>query len=138
MTDTDVRFAETLKKQGHSLTHARHEVFKALENKEPMTMHDLIKGLPSIDRASIYRTIALFEKLGIVQRLQIGWKYKLELADTFNYHHHHLSCRRCGSIISLREDSMLEANLNSLAAEYGYRDLSHQLEVTGICKNCQE
>lgn len=137
MTEVSELFVKTLKKNGYSVTSARKAIFNALDKEEPQTMREVVAGLPRVDKASIYRTIALFENLGVVQRLQIGWKYKLELSDTFSYHHHHLTCRNCGTVVSLREDPMLEASLKSLAGEYGYKDLSHQLEISGLCQNCQ-
>lgn len=138
MTEANELLAKTLKQHGYSVTTVRKAVFSTLDKKEPQTMNKIVRALPIVDRASVYRTIALFEKLGIVQRLQMGWKYKLELSDIFSYHHHHLTCRECGTIVSLREDRTLEATLQSLAAEYGYSNLSHQFEVTGMCKSCQK
>lgn len=126
-----------LRNNGYSTTEARLSVFKTLEKHEPQTMADIIDSLPGIDRASVYRTIALFERLGIVRRLQIGWKYKLELSEDFNYHHHHISCTNCGSIFPIREDKDLEATIISLAREYGFKPQDHQLEIQGICAKCQ-
>jgi len=128
---------QTLKRQGYSLTSSRQKVFEALEHHEPQTMHELIVACPAIDRASVYRTIALFEKLGIIQRLQIGWKYKLELSDAFSHHHHHLSCIRCGTVVPLPEDKLLEKKLHSLAIAQGFSPQDHQLEIRGLCSACQ-
>src|ERR1700733_372533 len=95
----------TLKAHHQSLTKSRLLIFTALEDKEPQTMHEIVAACQGqVDRASVYRTIALFERLGIVLRLQIGWKYKLELSDDFHHHHHHLTCRQCGKTIPLPED----------------------------------
>src|SRR2546421_5552224 len=89
-----------------------------------------------VDRASIYRTIALFERLGIVQRLQIGWKYKLELSDAFHHHHHHLTCSNCGKVIPFEEDTALEKRLHVLANSKNFTMQGHQLEIQGLCQNC--
>lgn len=130
---------EKLRENGYSITSARREVFKALESQEPLSMNELVKRVAkSIDRASVYRTITLFEQLGIVQRLQIGWKYKLELTDIYSYHHHHVSCTNCGLVAPLREDKTLEAAMTSLANEYGFTPTSHQIEIQGLCRNCQQ
>lgn len=132
-------FEGKLRESGYSITAARREVFKALERQEPMSMNELVKKVASsIDRASVYRTVTLFEQLGIVQRLQIGWKYKLELTDVYSYHHHHISCTNCGVVAPLREDRTLEAAITSLATEYGFTPTSHQIEIQGLCRNCQE
>src|SRR6185503_6128377 len=109
MNVSELQLRQHLKQHGFSYTAARKLVFDALHNREAMSMAELVKACAAeLDRATVYRTIDLFEKLGIVDRLQIGWKYKLELTDTFADHHHHLTCSNCGIIIALSEDSVLE------------------------------
>lgn len=127
-----------IKKQGYSLTQQRQFVFDLLINQEPLTMSELIsKTKNKIDRASVYRIIDLFEKLGIVQRLNIGWKYKIELSDKFADHHHHLSCQRCGRVIPINEKS-LENFINQLVKQYNFSARSHQIEIQGLCGTCKE
>jgi Fur family ferric uptake transcriptional regulator len=129
----------TLKQHGQSLTRARQFIFAALMDKEPQTMREVVSACGGqVDRASVYRTIALFERTGIVQRLQIGWKYKLELSDAFHRHHHHLTCRRCGRTLPLPEDEALEKRLKSLADSQNFIMQGHQLEIHGLCKNCSK
>jgi Fur family ferric uptake transcriptional regulator len=136
-----VQKAQTLKEllqlHGHSYTKQRQAVFKALLGQEAMNMNELnILLAGQLDRVSVYRTIALFEQLGIVQRLNNGWKYKLELTDVFNEHHHHLSCIKCGKIISLNEDS-LEEFITNLSSAQGFKPTKHQVEIQGYCRECQ-
>lgn len=100
-------------------------------------MRELAERCHGVDRASMYRTVALFERLGIVQRLQAGWKYKLELSDTFHEHHHHATCQRCGQVTPLPEDPKLETYLRHLAAAHRLTLQSHQLELSGLCPGCQ-
>ncbi len=139
MSNEQKMFIAALKNSRNSVTKTRSLVFIALLEKEPQSMGELYQTLKNkLDRASLYRTIDLFERLGIVQRLQIGWKYKIELSDTYNYHHHHISCGRCSMTIPVREDLTLEAGIKSLAMEYGFSGISHQLEIRGICQNCQK
>lgn len=131
------RLRNALKQHGYSATKTRERVFQALQNQEPQTMHAVIADCqPTVDRASVYRTIALFERLGIVQRLQIGWKYKLELSGGFHHHHHHLSCLRCGKVVALREDDQLEARFVQLAQAQHFHIQDHQLEIRGLCQKC--
>lgn len=120
-----------------SLTRSRQVIFFALQDKEPQTMHEVILACKGeVDRASVYRTIALFERMGIVQRLQIGFKYKLELSDSFHHHHHHLTCNNCGKTIKLPEDDQLEERLDTLAKSQNFKMQGHQLEIQGRCENC--
>lgn len=125
-----------LQQAGQSLTKPRLAVFTALQGREPQTMRQLIATCPGIDRASVYRTVTLFESLGIIQRLQIGWKYKLELSDTFSRHHHHMTCLSCGQVISFDESPELETQLRWAAASNHFKIQSHQLEIQGLCARC--
>jgi len=129
----------TLKEHEQSLTRARRIIFGVLQDQEPQTMRDITAACAGrVDRASVYRTISLFERLGIVQRLQIGWKYKLELSDAFHRHHHHLTCRQCGRTFALPEDNDLEQRLKLLAHRQNFQMQGHQLEIQGLCQNCQK
>jgi Fur family transcriptional regulator, ferric uptake regulator len=130
------RFKVLLKDHGQSLTAARMAVFTALLGQEPMAMHTLVRRAAGIDRASVYRAVALFERLGIVQRLNTGWKYKLELSDKFADHHHHMTCTQCGATIAINEDE-LEQLLGRLAEAYGFTPTAHQLEIQGLCRSCR-
>lgn len=127
-----------LKAERLSLTQPRRLIYQRLSRSEPLTMHELIAALPAVDRASIYRTVALFEQLGIVQRLQIGWKYKLELSNEYQEHHHHLTCVHCGRTQPLPEDSQIELRLAALARAQGFEPQDHQLEVRGLCEQCRK
>lgn len=99
-------------------------------------MRQLVTSLPDIDRASIYRTVDLFVRLGIVDRLQFGWKYKLELSDTFSHHHHHMTCTSCHAVLAISENDALESLLRELAANAEFTATGHQIEIRGLCKAC--
>jgi len=132
------QLAEALRQSRQSLTKPRLAVFVALQGEEPLTIRDLIARCPGVDRASVYRTVALFEQLGIVQRIQMGWKYKLELSDAFHKHHHHATCLGCDRSFILPEDSKLETYVRHMAESVGLRLERHQLELQGYCPACQK
>lgn len=139
MTEPLQELKNSLKQHGQSLTKARQTIFASLENKEPQTMREIVAACGDrVDRASVYRTIALFERIGVAQRLQIGWKYKLELSDAFHRHHHHLTCRRCGRTFPLPEDRQLEKRLEALADGRSFTMQGHQLEIQGLCEICSK
>jgi Fur family transcriptional regulator, ferric uptake regulator len=130
-------FKKLLKDSAQSITSARLEVFRALLGQEPLSMHQLVARASGIDRASVYRAVDLFEKLGIVQRLNTGWKYKLELTDKFTDHHHHLTCLHCGRTIVIGETE-LEETIEKLAARHQFKPTAHQIEIQGLCADCQQ
>lgn len=124
-----------IKREGHSATRVRMAVFDALVGQEPLSMAQLVGRVRGVDRASVYRTVNLFERLGIVQRLNTGWKYKLELTDKFSDHHHHLTCTKCGRTVALSEHE-LERFIEQLARAHGFTPGTHQIEIQGICQIC--
>ncbi|HET6864076.1 MAG TPA: Fur family transcriptional regulator [Candidatus Saccharimonadales bacterium] len=127
-----------LKANSSSLTKPRKVVFDLLLNQEPQSMQVLAqRARGKVDRATVYRTIELFERLGIVRRLNIGWKYKIELSDVFTGHHHHMFCTNCGRMFELPDSPMLETMIDTVAAKSSFSPRGHQLEIYGLCANCQ-
>lgn len=51
-------------------------------------------------------------------------------------HHHHLICRTCGATQEIDLD-VVESVTEKIAKKYGYEDVSHDLEIFGICRNCR-
>lgn len=95
-----------------------------------------VRAAGSMDRASVYRTVAMFERIGVVHRINIGWKYKIELSDAFAEHHHHLTCLKCKRVIPINE-SALETFVADLAASHQFQPTEHQIEIQGYCAQCQ-
>ena len=138
MNELRSKLGGILKRSGYSVTRPRWEVFQFLSGKEPVSVSSITKALEkSIDRASVYRTVNLFQELGIVQRHNVGWKYKIELSDAFSEHHHHLTCIRCGKITMVHEKS-LELSMKNTARWYGYQMTGHQVELQGYCEDCEK
>ncbi len=139
MTKLNVTLVSALKTAGYSTTAPRQLVFDLLLEQEPQSMHQLVERAEGrIDRASVYRTVKLFEQLGIVQRIYIGWKYKLELTDRFSHHHHHLSCLNCGRVIPIEDDPSVDTFIARAAQQYGFIAEQHQFEISGYCQNCAQ
>jgi Fur family ferric uptake transcriptional regulator len=128
---------KVLKDNGYSLTKPRQMVCELLWGKEPQSIRELTQrshGL--LDRVSLYRTLELFEKLGLVRRVYIGWKYKVELSDVFTHHHHHISCLQCGKVVAITEDADIERLIQAISQRHGFTAPTHQLEVAGYCPEC--
>lgn len=138
MANNSQLLQESLKTAGYSNTHARQIVFAALDQAEPQTVRQLTdKVSGQVDRASVYRAITLFETIGIVHRITIGWKYKLELSDQFVAHHHHLSCLSCGKTIDIGDEKHIDNFIKDVAANFGFEPRRHQFEIDGYCSDCK-
>lgn len=50
-------------------------------------------------------------------------------------HHHHLVCRSCGRTVEVLGPTV-ESWADRVAAQHGYADVSHTLEIFGTCPDC--
>ena len=127
----------TLKDAHFSATRSRLMVFTNLASTGPKSVGDLAEDLQKdVDRATVYRTVELYERLGIVNRIWHGAKHLVELSEIFTPHHHHALCQQCGRTIDMASPE-LEAALTTLAKKHKFLALNHSVELTGYCPNCQ-
>lgn len=120
------------------ITQPRLIVFATLKNAPgPVSIADIVKQCPSIDRVSVYRTIELFLRLHIVEIIAHGWKQRYELAAPFRAHHHHLLCTRCSVVVEINSDK-IEDLIHLLASEHGFKAARHTFEIMGLCSTCQK
>ena len=130
-------FRSTLTVKHHNYTNARSLLFKQLLNQGPLSAGEIVNLCHDINRATTYRNLLLFEQLGIVKRIWIGFKSKYELSDRFSPHHHHLLCVKCKLTVTI-EDQTLEKLIQNLSTKVGIKPLDHYVEITGLCQNCQQ
>ncbi len=100
------------------------EVFHALRRKEPR-----------IGRATVFRTLDLLTKLGLVERVHhpSGVHRYVVVSDE---HRHHVVCVRCGRVAEF-SGCNVESVLSLVADQTRFRILDHRLELTGLCDECQ-
>lgn len=136
---------DLMKEAGYKLTDQRMKVFECLENSkdEHMTTEEIHQKLKENDKnigiATVYRTLLLFDELGIVQKLEIddsGTRY--ELVDEFeSHHHHHLICNHCGKVEEVKTDLLDEVE-EKIAGSHDFQIENHDLYFYGKCKTCQK
>ena len=98
-------------------------------------IHDLLRrGGDPIGLSTVYRTVQALADAGEVDvlRTEDGEAIYRRCSDS---HHHHLVCRSCGATVEV-EGPTVERWTNSIAAEHGYADVSHTLEIFGTCPGC--
>ena len=131
------KFIQILKDSGVSVTKVRQAIFMALsEADKPLKNGQVAALVPSVDRASVYRTLELFAQLGITTTTIRGWTPFTELAEPFKQHHHHIICEQCGKVVEIENDT-LEDVLNIVAGRHDFSLKKHIVELTGLCKDCQ-
>lgn len=89
-----------------------------------------------IGLATVYRALASLAASGEADSLQSGEGELVYRACDMRTHHHHLICRRCGAAVEIASEPV-ERWSAQVAAEHGYIEPKHQIDVFGICPGCQ-
>jgi Fur family ferric uptake transcriptional regulator len=96
---------------------------------------DLIGTGTRVGLATVYRNLQSLVDAGEVDVLHTGEgeaMYRLCEADD---HHHHLVCRRCGHSVELVADDV-EAWADRVGRRHGFADVTHTVEIFGLCSDC--
>jgi Fur family ferric uptake transcriptional regulator len=90
----------------------------------------------NIGLTTVYRTLQAMADAGLVDTLRAdtGESVYRRCSD---HHHHHLVCRDCGRAVEIA-DRKVETWAAEVAAEHGFSDVSHTIEVFGTCGDCRE
>jgi Fur family ferric uptake transcriptional regulator len=99
---------------------------------------------PGIGLTTIYRTLELLGRLGLVHKISTGeGQSRYELKKEGGQDHHHLICTRCGKIIDSRDFLEEELELvkktgEALARKHSFLIQDHNIEFLGLCENCRK
>lgn len=135
------RFRQFLTDQGLKLTNERvaliEQIFSTHYHFEAdellLTMKE--RGL-KISRATVYRTLELLVKSGMVRRVHLGedhYHYEHVTADS---HHDHLICTTCGTVIEFNDDA-LERRQREICERKKFTPTFHNLQILGLCASCR-
>ena len=123
--------------KGVKLTDQRKIIAKIMSssNDHP-DVDELYKRVTKIDSkisiATVYRTVKLFEEVGILAKHEFkGGKARYE--EVNEGHHDHLIDIKSGEIIEFVDDE-IEKLQKKVAEKYGYDLVDHKLELYGIKK----
>ncbi|WP_341243009.1 Fur family transcriptional regulator [uncultured Nocardioides sp.] len=99
-------------------------------------IHDLLgRRGETVGLATVYRTLQRLADTGEIDRLLTEGGEAIYRACSAT-HHHHLVCRACGRTVEV-EGPAVESWTRSIAAEHGYDEVSHTLEIFGTCPACR-
>lgn len=88
----------------------------------------------SVGLATVYRTLQSLADAGAVDSLRRD-DGEVIYRRCSTGHHHHLVCRSCGLTVEV-EGPTVERWSATVAAENGFVDVAHTLEVFGTCGTC--
>jgi len=133
---------ETIEKKcilkGVKLTAQRKIIAKIMsDSSDHPDVDELYKRVSKIDSkisiATVYRTVKLFEEIGILAKHDFkGGKARYE--ELSEGHHDHLIDIKTGEIIEFVDED-IEKLQKKIAEKYGYDLVDHKLELYGVKKN---
>lgn len=118
--------------RGYKATPQRVAVLEALGAEQHQSLEEIRRHCPKVGLVTVYRTLDLLGRLGLVRRLDLGDGPRYELAED---HHHHLICESCGEISEF-DECPLDPERLSLHGS-GFEVRAHSLEVYGQCATCR-
>ncbi len=121
-------------------TRQRGEVLTLLTETDdfrtPQQLHyELQQRGAQVGLTTVYRTLQVLVDAGEVDTTRLPTGEQLYRRCRQSRHHHHLVCRQCGTTVEI-EGPMVERWADKLAAEHGFSDVSHTVEVFGMCRRC--
>ena len=99
-------------------------------------IHELLtRRGEAVGLATVYRTLQRLAEAGEVDllRTEDGEAIYRRCSPA---HHHHLVCRDCGATVEV-EGPAVERWTRTIAEEHGYAEVSHTLEIFGVCGSCR-
>ncbi len=143
-TEIPGRLQALLAERGVRMTDQRRAILTVIEtaNKHLDAAQILRKAQkldPSVDRSTVYRTLGLLKRQGMIDELDLmhlngeGHYYERKLGGR---DHIHMACLRCGKITEF-VSSTFDSLKNQLEQECRFRILVARLEVGGYCSGCR-
>jgi Fur family ferric uptake transcriptional regulator len=109
----------------------RREFLSAQQLHQSIEASGVVIGL-----STVYRTLTAMSELGDVDVIvrEDGESLYRACSDA---HHHHLVCRECGTTVEIAAEA-IESWAAEIAAKSHFSDISHVVELFGICKTCRK
>lgn len=114
------------------------EVVKASDNfRSAQDIHAQLRSAgEAVGLTTVYRHLALLTDNGQLDSLQTADGEVVYRRCRSDQHHHHVVCRQCGrgSEVELPD---LERWAEATAHGLGYTEVTHTLEIFGLCAYCR-
>ncbi|NML49190.1 transcriptional repressor [Streptomyces sp. R302] len=106
------------------------------EFRSAQELHDMLKHRgDSVGLTTVYRTLQSLADAGEVDALRTSEGETVYRRCSSDDHHHHLVCRACGKAVEV-EGPMVEQWAETVAAEHGFVNVAHTVEIFGTCAEC--
>lgn len=97
--------------------------------------HRLRKKGSRISKATVYRTLPLLVKAGLIKEVIHGEKHHHYEHNHEENQHDHLICLKCGKIVEFGEESLREIE-EKICRQHEFQPEKVVIEIFGYCKKC--
>lgn len=124
------------------ITPVRQRVLECLSRRNiPVSLAEISHGSElanQFDDATVYRTLVLLVELEVVRQIPLQGRIAYFMLNMPGECFTFLICRSCGAITPVSHPPELALFEKEVQAVHGYANLVHELELHGICPNCQK
>ncbi len=132
------RFEDAIRRAGIKRTQQRIEIFcevaRTGDHPDIETIfRNVRRKLPTVSLDTVYRTLGLFGKLGLITTVRpLNERVRFDANTDV---HHHFVCARCGAIRDFEHRDFHLGRVPKTAAGLG-RVESLRVELRGVCADC--
>ncbi len=136
-------FHRYLREQGLPVTQQREVVADVIFNSfDHLSVEEIERTLKErgerIGKATIYRTMEILVRSGLVEEHDFGEGFKrYEHLFGQQPEHEHLICTHCGKVTEFHSPEVMRVQAET-ARLHGFLATRHRLEIYGLCAHCQE
>jgi Fur family ferric uptake transcriptional regulator len=103
--------------------------------RTPRQIHDDLRSRGArIGLTTVYRTLQVLLDAGEIDAMRLPTGEQLYRRCGIA-HHHHLSCRSCSATVEVMS-ATVERWATAVGSEHGFTEVSHTVEVFGLCSRC--
>ena len=126
-----------LKTRGYRATAPRKTIAKLLEQtNEGFTAEAISEELPSVSRATVYRTVKLLLEAGVVCKIPMMDGAHVYSLTRVSHRHHHSICVECGAVEEFKA-ARIDRSLRAMSAEIPGQIVDHHIELYVTCDICR-
>jgi Fur family transcriptional regulator, ferric uptake regulator len=126
--------------EGRRSTRQRSTVRELVSESEAFLsaqeIHHILRGRgETIGLSTVYRNLQTLADDDVIDTLR-NEDGEVLYRQCGPLHHHHLVCRSCGKVEEIKGPAV-ERWADRAAEEHGFTDVSHTVEIFGLCPACQ-
>jgi Fe2+ or Zn2+ uptake regulation protein len=132
---------DALRQRGRRITRQRRLIWETLvaEPDSHLSADDLVarvrEHLPTVDPSTVYRTLDLLVREGLVRRTDLGAD-RAFYEPAHDHPHHHVVCERCGGVVHLHDEQIGDVRKRVEQAS-GYVLSRNDMSFYGLCPACR-